>query len=188
MNSAKTVSGEKNTMKNIIAKAGKYLTLSRGDGEHGICKIGKVGFAGMVFTVLFITFSFAEENWYVGSEACKDCHEHEYENFTKYSKKAKSYKSIKKMKNKVTPEEYESCFECHTTGYGKAGGFISEDKTPELKDAGCEVCHGPGGLHVENEDPEKITRLISMEECMKCHDQDRVEAFDFKPLVYGGAH
>ncbi len=132
--------------------------------------------------------SLAQEATYVGSEVCKDCHQEQYENFMKYSKKSDSFKSIKKMEKKLTPEEYKGCFECHTTGYGKNGGFVSEQQTPELKDTGCEVCHGPGSLHAESEDPEEIIRAMTMENCMTCHSEERVNAFDFKPLLYGGAH
>lgn len=143
----------------------------------------------VLFSLVFflVTGSMAEEKAYVGSESCKDCHEKEYSNYIKYSKKAKSFESIKKMEKKLTPEEYKSCFECHTTGY-KKGGFVSEDKTPEFKDAGCEVCHGPGSLHADSEDPDLINRQISMDNCNTCHSQDRIEAFDFKPLLFGGAH
>lgn len=130
----------------------------------------------------------ADEKTYVGSIACKDCHEKEYSNYTQFAKKAKSFDSIKKMEKKLTNEEYLSCFECHTTGYGKKGGFISEAETPDLKDAGCEVCHGPGSLHVENGDTDTIIRKIDMENCNTCHSNDRIEAFDFKPLLFGGAH
>ncbi len=130
----------------------------------------------------------AQEKSYVGTQACKDCHEDQYENYIQYSKKAKSFDSIKKMEKKLTKEEYKECFECHTTGYGKPGGFVSEDTTPGLKNAGCEVCHGPGSLHVETEDPEKISTNLEMGNCSKCHSQDRIDAFDFKPLLFGGAH
>ncbi len=130
----------------------------------------------------------AEEKKFVGSEACKECHEDQYANFIEYSKKAKSFESIKKMEKKLTKEEYKECFECHTTGYGKPGGFESEDATPALKNAGCEVCHGPGSLHVESEDPELINIDLSMDNCNTCHSKDRIEAFDFKPLLFGGAH
>ncbi len=130
----------------------------------------------------------ANDNTYVGSEPCKDCHEAEYENFTKYAKKASSFESIKKMKKKLAPEEYNGCFECHTTGYGKEGGFVSEEKTPHLKNPGCEVCHGPGSAHVESGDPEDIVLEMGMENCNICHSSDRVNDFNFKPLLYGGAH
>ena len=130
----------------------------------------------------------AEEKIYVGSETCKDCHEQQYDNFMKYSKKAHSFDNIKKMETKLTAVEYQTCFECHTTGYKQKGGFISEAKTPEVKNPGCEARHGPGSLHAESEDPEEIIGQLTMENCITCHNEDRVQAFDFKPLIYGGAH
>ncbi|MCD4678721.1 MAG: cytochrome c family protein, partial [Desulfobacula sp.] len=129
---------------------------------------------GLFFLYLFCSsISFAEDKIFIGSEACKACHEQEYSNYMKYSKKAQSFESIKKMEKKLTPQEYQSCFECHTTGYGKKGGFVSQKETPQLKDAGCEVCHGPGSLHAESEDPDLITRDVTMENCNTCHSKDR---------------
>jgi len=125
---------------------------------------------------------------YVGSDACKDCHEDEYKNFNAYAKKAHSYNSIKIMKRGLTETEFQSCFECHTTGYGKPGGFISEKETPLLKDAGCEVCHGPGSLHCETEEPEAIKGKLTIKDCETCHNKERVAEFNYKPLIFGGAH
>lgn len=148
----------------------------------------------IIFNVVFLCFlcfisqSLAEEKKYVGAEACKACHEKEYSNYLNFAKKVKSFESIKKMEKKLSPEEYRACFECHTTGYGKPGGFESEEKTPGLKNAGCEVCHGPGSLHIDGGDPERIIRDVTLENCNTCHSKDRIEAFDFKPLLFGGAH
>ena len=125
---------------------------------------------------------------YVGSRACIDCHETEYNSFHAYAKKAHSYESIKKMRKSLTDAEYQKCFGCHTTGYGKPGGFRSEQETPHLKEAGCEVCHGPGSSHVESEDPSDIKGSLTPKDCEACHDSRHVEAFDYKPLIYGGAH
>jgi len=129
-----------------------------------------------------------EEKTYVGSKACEECHAEEYENFQTYAKKAHSYEKLKVMKKGLTDEEFEGCFECHTTGHGKPGGFRSEQETPELKNAGCEVCHGPGNLHCETGAPEDIGGNLTAKDCESCHHADRVEAFDYKPLIYGGAH
>lgn len=144
----------------------------------------------IVFFILLCTPCYcpAQENSYIGSERCKDCHEDQYRNFIAFSKKAGSFESIKKMEHKLDPKEYHECFECHTTGYGKPGGFVSEARTPELKNPGCEVCHGPGLLHAESEDPELIRVEITVGACSSCHNAERVEAFDFKPLLLGGAH
>ncbi len=126
---------------------------------------------------------------YAGSSACEGCHEKEYGNYKKYSKKAHSSKSVKIMAGDLTPEELKECFVCHTTGYGKPGGFESFEKTPEMADAGCEVCHGPGADHVEaGGDPSLIKGKLDVKDCETCHNSERVSAFDYKPLIFGGAH
>ncbi|MFW6324256.1 MAG: cytochrome c family protein, partial [Desulfovibrionales bacterium] len=110
-------------------------------------------------------------------------------NFTKYAKKSHSDRSVKIMAPKLTPKELESCFGCHTTGYGEPGGFTSFEETPELAHAGCEVCHGPGSSHVDTGgDPTLIKAKLELSDCDSCHSSDRVNSFNFKPLLYGGAH
>jgi len=125
---------------------------------------------------------------YVGSLACKPCHEEEYRSFITYAKKSRSYKSIERVKKELTEEEIKGCYQCHTTGYGKAGGFISPEKTPDLKNAGCEVCHGPGEFHVKTRSPKDIKSHLTLKDCEICHTSERVKAFRFKPLIHGGAH
>lgn len=130
-----------------------------------------------------------QEATYVGSHVCADCHDEQFENFEKFAKKAHSDRSIKIMASDLTPEEIKECYTCHTTGYGQPGGFVSFEETPELAHAGCEVCHGPGSAHVdEGGDPELIKSTLAMEDCETCHNAERVGAFNFKPLLYGGAH
>jgi len=147
-----------------------------------------------LFTLLILspTSSFSESNnpirTYVGSDACKICHEKEYNSFMKYAKKSKSYQSIERVKKGLTEEEIKGCYFCHTTGYGKPGGFVSIEKTPHLKNAGCEVCHGPSGLHVKTLDPSDTKRRMTMEDCEGCHTSERVKAFRYKPMIHGGAH
>ncbi len=124
---------------------------------------------------------------YVGSEACAQCHETEFANFIRYAKKARSFSAVKKMADKLTRAEIANCYSCHTTGYGKTGGFVSPQETPHLQNNGCEVCHGPGSAHIESEDPEDLEQ-VSMEKCKTCHDKRKVAEFNFKPMLYGGAH
>ena len=147
-----------------------------------------------LFFVLFLTglrlesARSAGQAKYVGSAACKDCHAAEYEIFKKYNKKAHSFQSVARLKKGLDEAEQKKCFECHTTGYGKEGGFRSEQETPELKDAGCEVCHGPGSIHAETGDPKDIKGKLNAKDCESCHNSERINAFKYKPLVYGGAH
>lgn len=151
------------------------------------------------FHLLLLVFSVAEPGHsyaqakkgppvYVGSDVCQKCHEKEYDSFMKYAKKSKSFNSIDRVKKGLTEEEIRGCYACHTTGYGKPGGFVSVEKTPHLKNAGCEVCHGPGELHVKTRSPQYIKRRLSIADCEVCHTEERVKAFRYKPLIHGGAH
>jgi len=93
---------------------------------------------------------------YVSAKVCKWCHEVQYLSWTKTSKSSKAWNVLKpgaeykkKLAAGLDPEkDYThdpNCLKCHTTGYGKPGGFISVEKTPDLINVQCESCHGPGG-------------------------------------------
>ena len=125
---------------------------------------------------------------YVGSKACQGCHPDEYQSFIEHAKKARSFASVEKMRPKLTPEEYRGCLHCHTTGFGRPGGFVSEEATPELKNAGCEVCHGPGSRHVASAEAADIQGVLNRQDCEACHNKERVEAFHYTPLIFGGGH
>jgi hypothetical protein len=125
---------------------------------------------------------------YVGSEVCAKCHESEYTNYTKSSKKSHSFKSVMRMKKGLSESELKDCYACHTTGYGKPGGFVSEEETPKLKNAGCEVCHGPGSRHVQTQDPKDIESKVKADLCKSCHNSERIDAFRYNPALFAGAH
>lgn len=129
-----------------------------------------------------------DKDIYVGSLACKGCHPDEYANFITYAKKSTSFQSVEKQMRHLTPDEIKQCYPCHTTGYGQPGGFISLEETPHLKNAGCEVCHGPGAEHSRTSAPETIIKNMSKKDCEVCHISERVKAFKYKPLIHGGAH
>lgn len=157
--------------------------------HYGLVRIG--AFLAAVIWLLTMSAGRAETQSarFVGSKVCADCHDREYENYSKFSKKAHSGESVQVMAKDLTPAELKECFLCHTTGYGRPGGFQSFEKTPEMADAGCEVCHGPGSLHVEERgDPAYIKGDLAIEDCETCHNPDRVASFGFKPMLFGGAH
>ena len=136
---------------------------------------------------LFLFPDMALGNSYVGSKACAQCHETEYAAYSQHSKKALSWKAVTKMASDLKPHELQTCYSCHTTGYGQ-GGFVSIEQTPHLADVGCETCHGPGKEHAESGDPTHIRRKITIKDCESCHNSERVGSFNFKPLVHSGAH
>lgn len=156
--------------------------ISRRITQFGIC---------LTFALLSITgFSAAaaQQAVYIGTDACSTCHAKEYRHFITYAKKAKSFESIERLKKGLSDEEIRQCYACHTTGYGRPGGFTSPEATPLLKNTGCEACHGPGSIHARTRSRSDIKHQLTMEDCEACHTGERVRAFRFKPLIHGGAH
>ncbi len=149
---------------------------------------GPAAAASLLLCCLLLASSPAAAAVYVGSEACRDCHRSEYAGFMTYAKKSRSFESIDKLKKELTSAEIKKCYSCHTTGYGKPGGFVSPEATPKLKNAGCEVCHGPGSDHCASQDPADIKSVLTTEDCEGCHISERVKAFRYKPMIHGGAH
>jgi hypothetical protein len=152
---------------------------------------GLSGLAGLLAALIFTPAALPaeEEAAYVGAEACSSCHEGQYASFMEKSAKAHSWKSLEKMLPKLTEDEKKECYACHTTGYGKPGGFLSLEQTPEKANLSCEACHGPGSLHSESGDPEEIRRRPDVYNCVVfCHNSERVQIFKFKPMLYHGGH
>ena len=119
----------------------------------------------------------AADHAYVGSNKCRKCHMKEFKSWQE-SAMAKSFELLKpgvraeqKTAAKLDPQkdytQDAKCLPCHTTGYGKPGGFVDMKKTPDLAGVGCETCHGPGGTYVRDgymtmENKEyKIEKLIA---------------------------
>ena len=86
---------------------------------------------------------------FTGSEDCRRCHEYEYDKWNMKAH-ADALASLKKVGSDRDPE----CVVCHVVGMEYEGGYITEEKTPHLKDVGCENCHGPGSEHAETLRPE----------------------------------
>ena len=110
---------------------------------------------------------------YVGSESCEsaNCHDdpykHQYEYVTWLSNAhAQAYATLVEVGSQYDPE----CIVCHVIGYDYESGYISEEKTPHLKNVGCEYCHGPGSKHNENPYEYPTTPIPDIVElCKKCH-------------------
>jgi len=83
---------------------------------------------------------------YLGSTSCGfggSCHQYEYE---KWSTKdhAKAYQTLVEAGSQYDPE----CIKCHVVGLDYETGFVSEKSPEDLRNVGCEVCHGPGSKHM----------------------------------------
>lgn len=80
---------------------------------------------------------------YVGSKRCESCHFYEYAMWST-GPHGDAFATLVEVGSDRDPE----CAVCHVVGMDYESGFITEEKTPHLKEVGCEVCHGPGSAHV----------------------------------------
>jgi len=101
-----------------------------------------------------------------GSESCKRCHEYEYGEWI-LKPHAEALNSLKKVGSDRDPE----CVVCHVVGMEYQSGYVTEEKTPHLRDVGCETCHGPGKEHNDSEG-RKPTREPKMG-CLACHTPEK---------------
>jgi peroxiredoxin len=124
---------------------------------------------------------------YVGSDACRSCHEAEYEKWSA-GPHAAAFAALAKGGH----EQDAKCVACHSTGFGRKGGYPKGAKPGEDADlarVGCESCHGPGGDHVGPDARRRGTILalgdkcdscVILQICGTCHDQANDPGFEFE--------
>lgn len=115
---------------------------------------------------------------YVSSKSCKLCHDYEYQKWqtssqvfipglskqaSPDSRHADAFATLVKVGSDYDPE----CVICHVIGMQFQSGFISPEKTSDLKDVGCENCHGPGSEHVSSLGAVETSGPMST--CTDCH-------------------
>jgi len=106
---------------------------------------------------------------YIGTGKCRLCHLKDHKTWKK-TKHATAFDALVDAE-RADPE----CVRCHTTGYGRPGGYVDEKTTPKLKNVGCESCHGPGSAHVAaakkkpKGDWDKNIDKTPVNKCIQCH-------------------
>ncbi|MCP4005661.1 MAG: redoxin domain-containing protein [bacterium] len=134
---------------------------------------------------------------FVGSDSCRTCHSAEFETW-QASPHAQSMASLASKKETRNPK----CQRCHTTGFGRPGGFPEKAGSGAHEDVarvGCESCHGPGGDHV-GENAARVGTIVSLTDkcdscaiqkvCGSCHDEanDPDFAFDIEAHIERQRH
>lgn len=123
---------------------------------------------------------------YVGSEACRSCHEQEFATWSG----GPHARAIAPLEAKGEADN-ATCQACHVTALGKPGGYpkgASHGAHADLARVGCESCHGPGGNHVGEGAPrigtivslgDKCDSCVILQICGACHDQANDPGFEF---------
>lgn len=158
-----------------------------------------------------------DEHAYVGTKNCKRCHLKEWRSWSETAM-ATSFQALlpgeradaKSAAGLDPDKDYSTdptCVRCHVTGYGKEGGFVDMESTPELAGVGCEACHGPGGTYTQdgymtlkNKEYHKADLVavglvgeVTGEQCVVCHNAESPFVpddfvFDFAAKKDEGTH
>lgn len=158
---------------------------------------------------------FEDKPTYIGADGCKKCHFKQHSSWKK-TVMASSFDKLKpdvaaEAKKKAKLDEKKDytkdakCLPCHTTGYGKEGGYPevvegkawTEEETKRaaaMQNVQCEACHGPGSLtgpyKKDHEDfkKEDVLKLGMIEpdkkNCESCHNEKSPFWDKDKPFKY----
>lgn len=117
---------------------------------------------------------------YVGIEECSFCHKDAVE-FWKKTVHGKAWETLVAVDKDA---DYD-CVKCHVTGWEQPGG-ANLAFNESLRDVQCEVCHGPGSLHVAADGKEKKSSLVKAtpeDVCIRCHNQEHSDTFDYQAYL-----
>ncbi|MCA9529129.1 MAG: hypothetical protein KC543_03205 [Myxococcales bacterium] len=113
---------------------------------------------------------------YVGSDACRSCHEPAYL-WWKGHPHGYAYSTLVKVH-----KEYNlDCVGCHVTGYMKPGGStVTHNLGGALENVGCENCHGPGSAHVKDPSVPMARTDPPESVCLQCHTPEHSDRFNYE--------
>ncbi len=117
-------------------------------------------------------------NRFVGNASCgaADCHEEIYKKWREF-RHGYALATLEKVNRQYDP----TCVACHTVGMAYESGYRSREKTPNLADVGCEMCHGPGEKHEQDVYEEYEVIFTS---CEQCHDHESSPKFEKERVDY----
>lgn len=129
---------------------------------------------------------------YVGNDRCVGCHQSAAEVWD-HSKHSHAYEALENIAKRPTLRNFDpECVVCHVVGFGIQTGYTTAERTPHLKNVGCESCHGPGSLHADNAEKwaKKLEPLnpdyVASMSPWKIKPQDRLANKDKLKEVYEG--
>lgn len=136
-----------------------------------------------------------------GAKLCINCHK-ELDNSVEVWQKEKHAKAFETLgtdaAKAINPDAQTdpACLKCHTTGYGKPGGFaldLEDKKKESLVGVTCEACHGAGekynavmmqakmkGDYSRDAAVEAGLLIPDEKTCVACHNEESPSYKEFK--------
>lgn len=109
---------------------------------------------------------------YTGDKMCGLCHSNQKAQW-KITEHARAYQSLQ-----AASKQFDAnCVVCHVVGFGEPGGFYSAQAEPDLRNVGCEACHGPGKSHQASGGTMQTSR-VTMSACRSCHTREHSPTFN----------
>ncbi len=131
---------------------------------------------------------------YVGTNQCASCHQ-EAHDFWEGTRHADALATLQE-RNKAFDQD---CIGCHVVGYDDPGGSVlgklryeeeidGETIDKDLRDVGCENCHGPGSKHRaqpvgSDGEPQYIDSGAGESVCTECHVPEHSPRFEYDRYV-----
>ncbi len=134
---------------------------------------------------------------FLGNAGCLGaCHYHEAAHkLWQTTQHSRAYRTLVDVGKQLSYD----CVNCHSTGFENPAGsnLFTLDKWqnattppaghgPDLRHVGCEVCHGPGSLHVASPGKVKVPNpRPSASTCLDCHTPEHSDTFEWKAYARG---
>jgi hypothetical protein len=119
-----------------------------------------------------MTSDTAFEGKFVGTDACAQCHENQVRQYHG-TKHANAFRTLIQLGRQYTIR----CTPCHVVGFASPGGWQPANPSFELRNVGCESCHGSGQEHLAKPVKGNIRRTPLKETCESCHDPKHSPGF-----------
>ncbi len=104
------------------------------------------------------------KNNYIGWRRCGKCHKAELGSWQR-TRHAKAYETLVKKNRQYNLD----CLFCHVTGIDHQHKLAALSLSADLREVGCESCHGPGRAHAANPQKNKLISRPLEKICLSCH-------------------
>ncbi len=120
----------------------------------------------------------ATENKYIGWRRCGECHKAELESWQR-TRHARAYETLVKKNRQYNLD----CLFCHVTGIDRRHKAAALGVSADLREVGCESCHGPGRAHAARPEKNKMRQQPTEKICLNCHTPAHDSSFNYDTYI-----
>ena len=135
-------------------------------------RIGKAAVKARISGIAGLPQERPPEN-YAGSTACTSCHAPQFAKW-RGTQHATAYDTLEAKGQQFNVQ----CLPCHITGPTAQTGQEMLALAHDLRQVGCESCHGPGRAHILQPATAKVGQP-TMDTCLRCHIGEHDDRFNF---------